>query len=271
MGVAGSPRLTWPPKLNLPLVADRVSGFIRRRVEEAGTNGVVIGLSGGLDSSTTAYLCVRALGPSRVLCLIMPDENVTPKEDVEDAKLVANTLGVEYHLIPITKAFDALTEALDQLYKPEEYRSAGNIRARIRMILLYYAANALNRLVAGTSDKSEVMIGYFTKYGDGAADLLPMGNLYKTQVKELARFLGVPKHIVAKPSSPRLWRGQTAEQELGLSYEVIDPVLYASYELGMSSEDVAKELNVPLEVVERVKLMVERSAHKRSLPPMAEL
>lgn len=253
------------PALDYEKVARAVEDFIASTVEASGRRGVVVGLSGGLDSSVTARLCVDALGPERVRGLVMPDSDVTPWEDVEDALRLAEGLGVEAEVVDITGVVRAIVKSLP--FEGDRV-AVGNVRARVRMVMLYYAANSLDLLVAGTGDRSELLLGYFTKYGDGGADLLPIGGLYKTQVRELGRRLGLPPRIVEKPSSPRLWRGQTAEGELGLSYELIDPILHGLYDLGLSEEEVAEGVGVGLEEVRRVRSMVERSRHKRSPPPI---
>ncbi|RLF14740.1 MAG: NAD(+) synthetase [Thermoprotei archaeon] len=258
------------PSLDYSKVEEAIKSFIRSKVEEAGVKGVVVGLSGGVDSSVTASLCVRALGSDRVKGLIMPDSAVTPSEDVEDALKIAEHLGIECKSIDINPLVQTIVRS-HPFYDPSKVVAEGNVRARLRMILLYYVANTLKLLVAGTGDRSEIMIGYFTKYGDGGVDILPIGGLYKTQVRELGRYLNLPSRVVEKPSSPRLWSGQTAEGELGLSYDVIDPVLYGLYDLGLPPRRVAEEVGVPLEVVERVKGMVEATQHKRSMPPVAPI
>jgi NAD+ synthase len=188
---------------------------------------------------------------------------------VEDAKLVAEKLGIKYEVIEISR----ICESITSLYLPSKKDpvAEGNVKARVRMTLLYYAANKLKRLVVGSGDRSEILIGYFTKYGDGGVDLLPLGGLYKTQVRELAKFIGVPSHIVAKPSSPRLWVGHTAEDELGLSYGSLDLILHGLIDLKMDREKVAMEVGAQLETVERVERMVEATQHKRSMPPIAEV
>jgi len=254
------------PVLDNSRVEREVCSFVRRKVEEARARGIVMGLSGGLDSSVVAYLAVRALGADRVKALIMPDHRVTPKEDLEDAWAVARELGMEAKEVEIAPMCDAIVER--HPYRAEgNVVAMGNVRARVRMVLLYYAANVMNMLVCGTGDKSEVMIGYFTKYGDGGADILPIGDLYKTDVRRLARHLGLPERIASKPSSPRLWPGQTAEGELGVSYDIIDPTLYLVYERGHKPEEVASRIGVSLDVVNAVIRMVEGSRHKRAMPP----
>lgn len=228
---------------------------------EARAKGVVLGLSGGLDSSTAAYLSVRALGRRRVLGLLMPDQ-ATSSRDLEDAKLVAKKLNIPYRLFDL----NPLCERIFPLFR-ENRNARGNVKARLRMVLLYYAANSKNLLVVGTSDRSELLTGYFTKYGDGGADLLPLGGLFKTQVRELASYLGVPERILSKPSTPGLWPGQTAEGELGMSYELLDSILHLKLDLGMNPSFIQKKLGVSKELIERLLRRVEATEHKRRLPP----
>jgi len=179
---------------------DRIMEFIRREVEESGVSGVVLGLSGGIDSSLTAALCVRALGRDRVLGLIMPT-SFTPKEDLDDAINLAGEIGIKTEIINIDGICNAFVDALQiDPNNPAYKMPLANLRARIRMAILYFYANLYNYLVVGTSDRSEYLIGYFTKYGDGAADIFPIRHLYKTQVRELASYLGLPERIVKKSS-----------------------------------------------------------------------
>jgi len=248
--------------LNFEQIARSIEEFIERKVSEAGASGVVLGLSGGLDSSTAAYLAVRALGKDSVLGLLLPDSRITPTIDVEDAKVVAAALGIETIYIDISSIHRAYMEYL----KPHRL-AEGNLRARIRMCILYYYANSLNRLVLGTGDRSEALIGYFTKYGDGGADIQPLAGLYKTQVRALAAYLGVPKQIVTKRSSPRLWAGQEAEEELGLSYEDIDRILYYVFDLKMNVDEVYRSLCLPLDKVRFILDRHRATEHKRQQPP----
>ncbi len=251
-------------KLDYERVARAIEGFIREYVESAGVKGVVVGLSGGVDSTVTAYLTVRALGAERVLGLVMPDSDVTPREDVEDAVMVARSLGIRYKVIDIKPVVSAYVTSAG--VEPDR-KSKGNLRARIRMSLLYLHANMEGLLVAGTGDRSEILLGYFTKYGDGGVDFLPIGCLYKTQVRALARHLGVPERIASKPSSPRLWPGQLAEDELGLKYEEADLILYALFDLKMGPEEAAEATGLGMDKVRRVLELYESSRHKRAMPP----
>ncbi len=247
-------------ELDYDSVIEKLVSFIAQKVDEAKVKGVVIGISGGIDSATTAYLAVKALGKDRVLGLIMPYYET---QDVKDAKLVCDELGIEYRVInikPVVNSFEnTLSINLDE-------KSRGNIMARTRMILLYAHANARNLLVLGTSNRSELLTGYFTKWGDGASDYAPLINLYKTEVWEIARRLGVPDRIIEKKPSAGLWEGQTDEDELGISYRLLDEILYRLVDLKMSEEKIAKELEISPDIVQYVKNLMQKSTHKRRLP-----
>lgn len=224
----------------------------------------MIGLSGGLDSSVVLKLSVNAVGPEKVFGLIMPSSS-TPREDIKDAIDLAKSLRVRFEVIDLTPIVERYSQAL-----PEDARARGNLTARIRMNILYYYAAINGYLVAGTSDKSERKIGFFTKFGDGAADILPIADLYKTQVRELAQFLKIPRTIIEKKSSPRLWDNHLAEVEIGMTYETIDPILQL-LEKKKKPQEIAKKLKLPLNDVRKVKEMVEKSGHKRDPPPIAKI
>ena len=241
--------------------AGTIRAFITDSIKEAGADGVVVGLSGGLDSAVTLKLCAEALGAEKVLALLMPDKDSNPR-DAKDSAEFAEGLGVEYEVIDITKSLDAFSDVL----KWEIHKVVlGNVKARCRMIILYSHANSLNRLVAGTGNKSELLVGYFTKYGDGGVDFLPLGDLYKTQVYELARAIGVPEKILQKVPSAGLWKGQTDEGELKMSYGELDQILHG-FELELSPDEIASRTKLPIEEVERIGELVRKNAHKREPP-----
>ena len=234
-------------------VAKRISTWIAEQVLMAGAEGGVLGLSGGIDSSVTAVLARRALEDG-VLGLHMPCRS--NRQDLAHAQLLARAFHIRTELVDLTPAFDAFLAVL-----PEGTRlPQGNLKARLRMAALYYYANLYNYLVIGSSNRSELAVGYFTKFGDGAADILPLGDLLKGQVRELARDLGVPQPIIEKPPSGGLWPGQTDEGEMGITYQEIDRVLQAL--------DTGQAHRVAAEALAKVQRMTDHSAHKRAMPPI---
>ena len=244
--------------------------FIRAVVDNSGASGVVIGLSGGVDSSLAAALCVRALGKDRVLGVLMPTD-FTPRDDTEDALKLADMLGIRTEIVNVQGILDAFFDALKiGGDRPELRTPRANILARIRMVIWYYYANANGYLVVGSSDKSETLIGYFTKYGDGAADFFPIRHLYKTQVRELARYVGVPEKIVYKPSSPQLYPGHKAKDEIPIDYDKLDLILAGLFDHKMAPEEVSEATGIPLETVIEVQERYDKTRHKRVSPPMIE-
>jgi len=253
-------------ELDLSSARRRIIAFIKRKVEESQADGAVLGISGGIDSAVAAYLCVEALGSRRVTGLIMPDLRATPGEDVEDAKLVASELCIETKEIDVAPIHKAYLKSLESNRLAE-----GNLRARIRMSLLYYHANLMNRLVIGTGDRSELLLGYFTKYGDGGVDVLPIADLYKTEVRRLGEALGINRHIVAKRSSPRLWPGHLAESEIGMSYEAIDRLFKLRFEEGLEVPAIAARMKLNRAKVELILAKYQASEHKRRMPEICKL
>ncbi|MEM2454943.1 MAG: NAD+ synthase [Candidatus Bathyarchaeia archaeon] len=255
-------------KLDFEKTINEIINFIRNVIEGSGASGVVLGLSGGVDSSLVAALCARALSGGRVLGVIMPT-SFTPGEDIEDAIELAKTLGINYIVVNIDEICDSFVKSLS--IDPGDARvkmPLANLRARVRMVILYFYANLYNYLVAGTSDKSEYLIGFFTKYGDGAADFFPIRHLYKTQVRELAAHLGLPERIVRKPSSPQLYPGHKLSDELPVDYSVIDSILIGLLEKNLTCEETSRVLGIPKEIVEDIFRRHFKSMHKRLNPPM---
>ena len=241
----------------------RITSFIQRTVAEASAKGAVIGLSGGIDSSVTGALCVRALGKGRVLGLLMPSDH-TPKEDVSDAEALVETWGIKSDQVPISKVAKLLMSAA----KVEGAKIArANVEARVRMTILYYYANSLGYLVAGTDDRSESQIGFFTKFGDGGVDFLPISHLYKTQVRELGAYLGLPTRLVRKPASPQLWPGHKATDEIPADYDRLDIALHCLFDLRRAPQEAAARAGISLGAVEKILEMHRRSEHKRRMPP----
>ena len=221
---------------------DDLVGFIRSTVESIGCKGVVVGLSGGIASATVTKLCVDALGPDKVLNVFMPSR-VTPAEDYKTTSELCSMWGTEYKVVDIQPAVDALMAVL--LSGRETPLERGNISARCRMIVLYNLAKKRDYVVMGTSNQSEMMMGYFTKFGDGACDITPMANLYKTEVRQMARLIGVPEPIIAKPPSAGLWEGQTDESEMGIKYEDLDGIQY-DLEQERTESQIAADTRLPI-------------------------
>ena len=238
-------------------MSNKIEKFLSAYISKSSAKGLVIGLSGGLDSSVVLKLSVNALGRSNVLGLVMPSAT-TPREDTAHAIDLANKLRIRYHVIDIHPLIQKFEEIL-----PKNKEARGNLMARIRMSILYYYAGISGYLVAGTSDKSEIQIGYFSKFGDGAADIMPIAVLYKTQVKALAQYLDVPAEIVQKKSSPRLWENHLAEEEIGMDYEIIDQILHLLVDKKIQPKDIRRKLGVSTKHVDKVKGMIEKSLHKR--------
>ncbi|HET7643506.1 MAG TPA: NAD+ synthase [Nitrososphaeraceae archaeon] len=248
-------------------IVERIIEFIQNEVRRADSNGVVLGLSGGIDSSVAIYLATKSLGNNKVLGLILPDKTVSQQTDMDDAIEIAQKLGIQYYIIDITEFKKKYMEVL-----PIERKSLGNLIARIRMNFIYYYSNIENKLVLGTSDKSELMIGYFTKFGDGAADILPLADLYKTQVRELAKYLNVPEKILLKKSSPSLWKDQTAEVEIGMNYEKIDLIL--NYFETNTVENIHRDLlekEIHKNELLMIKNLVSKNKHKTALPKICKI
>lgn len=241
--------------MNYQQLTEKLVSWIKDKVTKAGSKGVVVGLSGGLDSSVAAVLCHHAF-PQDMLALILPCHG--SDEDVEHARMVADQFSIPAKMVALDDTYDTLLKALPDDRAAEVSRLAqANLKARLRMLTLYYFANRLNYLVVGSSNRDELTLGYFTKYGDGGVDIQPLGNLLKGQVKELAQFLGIPQPIINKPPSAGLWEGQTDEEELGVSYDELDHYLAS----GEASAAIKK----------RVESMIATNRHKRQPPPVADL
>ncbi len=235
--------------------SDQIVAWLQERVTAAGADGFVVGLSGGVDSATTAALAVRAVGAEQVLAALLPCHS-QPK-DARLGRLVAETFDIPVVTVSLDSSFEALMDALP----PSDDRlPSANVKPRLRMTALYYLAQSHNYLVLGSGNKTELLVGYFTKYGDGGVDLLPLGALYKTEVWELARELGVPQEVVERPPSAGLWPGQTDEGEMGISYKELDGVLAA-----IEAEETD---NIDPATLSKVREMIANSAHKRAMPPI---
>lgn len=239
-------------KVERPL-AGRISLWMKEQVLGAGAKGIILGASGGLDSSVVAVLAKMAVG-NNATALIMPCHS--SPESAAHAKLVLDKFSIKYSTVDLTTVYEQFLKILP----PHEGMAQANLRPRLRMTALYYYANARNLLVAGTSNKSEMMVGYFTKWGDNGADMYPIADIYKTELRQFACEIGVPEEIISKPPTADLWSGQTDEDEMGLSYEELDSALIAL--------ETDKLDGIDETVLARTRELVESSAHKRVSPPM---
>ena len=259
-------RISGLPSLDIPSVERKVVEFIRT---ESGGRGLVLGLSGGVDSAVVAALSARAVDGERVLALIMPDEAASDPADMRDATDYAGVLGLRHETINITPLHNCF---MNSVPGSGDRLAEGNVKARLRMALLYYFANSEGRIVVGSGDRSELAMGYFTKYGDGGADILPIGGLYKTQVRSMAKHLGVPERIVKKKSSPSLWAGQRAEDELGIDYDEADLILHLHLDNGHGRGRLIEDLGKGWErKIDRVLVRLAANSHTLKMPPVAEI
>lgn len=251
--------------INTDLARTILVGFIRSEIQRAGFSRAVISLSGGVDSALSCYLTAEALGAENVMAVRLPYKTSSP-DSLEHAQAVIDALGVQSITIPITDMVEPLLRRI-----PEDNQvRRGNIMARARMIVVYDQSEAFDGLVVGTGNKTEILLGYTTLYGDSACALNPLGDLYKTQVRQLAGALGVPAEILRKPPSADLWVGQTDEDELGFTYADVDQLLYLLVDQRYTSEDCV-EAGFAEDFVNKVVERIRRNHFKRVLPPIAKL
>jgi NAD+ synthase len=251
------------PSLDLNHTIKIISNFIKTRFEESKRSGVIVGLSGGIDSAVVASLCVNAVGSERVHGIFLPS-STTPSTDFKDVKEFCKELNISLTVVDIQKLIDVFSDIIGN---PEESRLMewANLKPRFRQAVWYYYANKLNCLVCGAGNKSEIMIGYFTKYGDAAVDLLPIGDVYKTQIYQIGKSLQIPKQILNKAPSAGLWKDQTDEGEIGMTYLELDQILFG-LEHFKTDEEIINKLNISLSQVKKVKSLIYRSEHKRRGP-----
>jgi NAD+ synthase len=230
----------------------KIVNWLKGQVRQAKAKGIVLGLSGGIDSCLVACLAKEALGKERVLALILPCHS--QKQDLDDARFFARERGIKTKTVDLSPIYDSLMKILPS----GKALAKANLKPRLRMLVLYYFANTLNYLVCGTGNKSELAVGYFTKFGDGAVDILPIADLWKGQVRALAREYEITERIIAKPPTAGLWPGQTDEGEMGITYPELDDIL------GRLERKQRQVL--PRDKVKMVKAMMGRSRHKRRGP-----
>lgn len=238
-------------------VTDKITDFITYQLKLTKKKGVVMGLSGGIDSSVCLVLATKAIGNKRTHGLFLPEKGIAPEMDIQNVRYLARTFKIKYKEIQINRGKKILLTSLRQ-----ERLASGNFSARLRMALLYYYAATNNLLVLGTADKSELMLGYFTKFGDSGADIFPIGELYKSQIKVLASHLRLPANIIKQKSSPRFWKGQLAEKEIGLPYHEIDRILVSYQMHNLHNCGISKRK------IKKITEMIEKNQHKKEEVPI---
>ena len=240
---------------------------IKQLIEEASVQGAVIGLSGGIDSAAVAYLTSLAIGKDNISLVHLPEKELA-ENHIKDAKLIAQELGIELKILEITESLDEIAKILPGIH--EDRMAKGNLKARIRAVFLYTIANLENKLVIGTSNKSELAIGYGTKYGDLAADMWPIGDLYKTELYRVCEKLGINSKIIEKPPTAGLWENQTDEKEIGVSYEKLDKFLIG-LENQISVKELEKSLDLSPEQTTRIRNLMKRNEHKGRMPKICKM
>jgi len=255
--------------INCAIISTKIHQFILETVENTGLNGVVVNVSGGIDSAVTVHLAVQALGPERVTAITIPERDVTPHSDITDVMLHCKQLNLTCNTVDITPILHVMRDIMPG-YDVTDRITCGNIRSRLRMIIAYHHANMEGKLVIGTSNKTELLTGFFTKHGDGGVDFMPLEDLWKYNIKQLAKYLEIPENIIKKAPSPGFFEGHTDEDELGMSYDNIDLILY-SYEQGLTIKEISDDLSIDAPEVSRILTRVKANQHKRANPLILRL
>jgi len=245
-------------KLDYKQTISEIQKWIRNYVNSAKVKGIVVGISGGIDSAVTTSLCVNALGKENIIGLGLPCSSIP--QDLKDAEKLTKLLEIKFIKIELTSTYNEFVKVTESLFESNNMALA-NLKPRLRMMAIYFVGQSLGKfLVAGTSNRTELAIGYFTKYGDGGVDFEPIGGLYKCEVRKVAKLLNVPEEIVKKPPSAGLWEGQTDEGEIGITYEVLDEIIFR-IDNNLDLDDLNKD------DVNRVKGMMKSAQHKNEMPP----
>jgi NAD+ synthase len=255
--------------INCEKIEPKIIKFIKKSIENMGVKGAVVAASGGIDSAVTLHLTTHALGPENVTVITMPERDVTKERDIMDVRLHCEQLNLTCNTVDITSILHVIQKKLDN-YSSNDLISSGNLRSRLRMIIAYHYSNVEKKMVMGTSNKTELLIGFFTKYGDGGVDLMPLADLYKHNIKQLANYLRIPQSIIEKVPSPGLYPGQTDEGDLGCDYDTIDLILYL-WDKGYTNKEISEELDKPLHMVRSITNRIKANEHKRRTPLILRL
>ncbi|MHA1708110.1 MAG: NAD+ synthase [Candidatus Heimdallarchaeaceae archaeon] len=249
------------------LIINKITKFIHEEVLKSQLEGAVIGVSGGVDSAVVAALTVKAIGKEKTSLIHLPENNLNSIH-TNDAKVVSEELGIPLKIINISSILDSYISKIPQIEDSKLVK--GNLKARIRAVILYSIANLEKKLVIGTSNKSELSIGYGTKYGDLAADIWPIADIYKTQLYEIAKILKINKRILTKPPTAGLWKNQTDEGEIGMPYAKLD-VLLAGLEKNIKESTLGAELNLTAAQIQKIKALMKKNQHKLRMPNMCRI
>ena len=247
----------------------QITQFIKKCVQDSNLKGAIVSLSGGIDSAVALSLTVKAIGSEYVTCITMPECDITAEEDLVDVTYLTKLFDVTCERLEISSMLHVMRESLP-IPTNKSKIIYGNIKARLRMLLTYFFANMEDKIVVGTSNKSELLTGFFTKYGDGGVDIMPLADLYKTQIRQLAPHLKIPERIITKPPSPGFWPGQTDEDELGISYDYLDLILYY-WENNYSLKEICDSLKIQMSKIEEIIQRVNLNKHKRHFPLILRL
>ncbi|MFX1377124.1 MAG: NAD+ synthase [Promethearchaeota archaeon] len=249
-------------KLDYDQIISEIQQWIHDYCKSANADGIVVGISGGIDSAVTSTLCTNAIGKDAVIGLGLPC--LSNPQDLNDTKLLAAKLGIEFRIFDLSSVYEEIINVISKFIEPNKLATA-NLKARLRMVTLYFTAQSKgNYLIGGTGNRTELAIGYFTKYGDGGVDIEPLGGLYKREIREIARKLNIPEKIINKPPSAGLWEGQTDEGEIGMKYDLLDEIIYR-LDFNLDLKDLNRS------DIERVKEMMRLSDHKLKMPPIYKI
>ena len=255
--------------INCEKIEPKIIKFIQNNINNIHLRGAVVAASGGIDSAVTLHLTVKAVGAENVTVITMPERDITPERDIMDVMLHCEQLNLTCNTVDITPILHVMQQSLPN-YDHKDRIASGNIRSRMRMIIAYHYANKEHKMVMGTSNKTELLTGFFTKYGDGGVDLMPLADLYKHNIRQLAKYLKIPQNIIDKTPSPGFYVGQTDEAELGCDYNTVDLIVHL-WEKGHINSEISDKLNIPIQTVNSIIHRIKANEHKRRLPLILRL